>query len=478
MPDTPNARLTLPSTSEVEAKFGPHSYESALANIVHNGTLSGDRTGTGTIKLPGQSIIYSLEDGVMPLLTSKRVPFRLVFEELMWFLRGSTDIQELLDKDVHIWDEWRRNYTLQREWEIVPVKKAQHDFMNLAQPNIHQWVRVHSSAFDRINNPALKLWNQMMDISYTKGIHIAPEWCSVDTFVLDLENVPQYHLWKANPDDFVLTPWYGTQRIAPGYVVFCHRDEVPGSEPGTSVISHYLRKTPVREKVSPASFSGMVRYLADVLSVSDPHRDLRRQQAHLGGPNPQDRQYVVRPVLIDPNDMGPIYGENWRSWRTADGGTVDQIANAIHDLRTNPTSRRILVSAWNPGVVDQQALPACHALFQFLVSDDNKLDCILYQRSADMFLGVPFNIASYALLTHMVARITGLEPHSLIWFGGDCHVYQNHVDQVATLLSREPRELPTMVISGDQQDICDFSLDDFDVVGYNPHPVIKAPVSV
>ena len=176
-------------------------------------------------------------------------------------------------------------------------------------------------------------------------------------------------------------------------------------------------------------------------------------------------------------NLGPVYGAQWRHWRCEDGTEIDQIANLMNQLRNNPDSRRLIVSAWNVAQVDKMALPPCHSLFQFYVVN-NKLSCQLYQRSADLFLGVPFNIASYALLTMMIAKVCGFELGDFVHTFGDVHIYNNHREQVALQLTREPRELPKMIIHGNQRDIFDFKYEDFELVGYNPYPAIKAPVAV
>jgi thymidylate synthase len=176
-------------------------------------------------------------------------------------------------------------------------------------------------------------------------------------------------------------------------------------------------------------------------------------------------------------NLGPVYGHQWRSWPAPDGRTIDQLSQVIDTIRRNPDSRRMLVTAWNPGEVDQMALPPCHCLFQFYVAD-GKLSCQLYQRSADVFLGVPFNIASYALLTMMIAQVCGLKPGEFVHTTGDTHIYRNHFEQVATQLSREPRPLPRMLLNPDVKSIFDFKYEDFTLEGYDPWPAIKAPVAV
>lgn len=176
-------------------------------------------------------------------------------------------------------------------------------------------------------------------------------------------------------------------------------------------------------------------------------------------------------------DLGYVYGKQWRSWEATDGRVIDQISQVVDLIKNHPDSRRILVTAWNPAEIDKMALPPCHCLFQFYVAD-GKLSCQLYQRSADTFLGVPFNIASYALLTMMLAQVCGLEPGEFIHTTGDTHIYLNHLEQVNEQLSREPRPLPKMIINPDVKSIFDFKYEDFQLEGYNPYPAIKAPVAV
>jgi len=176
-------------------------------------------------------------------------------------------------------------------------------------------------------------------------------------------------------------------------------------------------------------------------------------------------------------ELGPVYGVQWRSWPTPSGEQIDQISDVIDQIRVNPDSRRLIVSAWNPADIPSMALAPCHALFQFYVAD-GKLSCQLYQRSADLFLGVPFNIASYALLTHLVAAQTGLEVGDFVWTGGDCHIYDNHVDQVAEQLTRDPFALPTLSITTRRDSIFDYTFEDFALENYEHHPAIRGAVAV
>lgn len=193
-----------------------------------------------------------------------------------------------------------------------------------------------------------------------------------------------------------------------------------------------------------------------------------------------DNRVTIWDEWADGNgDLGRIYGAQWTQWRKPDGSHVNQIEEVIESIRTNPSSRRHIVSAWNVGELDQMALPPCHAFFQFYVNEpEGTLSCQLYQRSADLFLGVPFNIASYALLTMMVAQVCDLKPGDFVHTFGDLHIYKNHLEQVKEQLSREPRPLPTMHLNPKRRKISDFAYGDFELRGYNPHPAIKAPIAV
>lgn len=304
--------------------------------VLENGTQKGDRTGTGTISTFGYQMRYDLAEG-FPIMTTKRVPFKLVVSELLWFLHGDTNIRYLLEHNNNIWNEW---------------------------------------AFER--------WVKSADY--------------------------------AGPDmtDFGLR-----------------------AESDEAFKAVYLEEM--------ASFKA--RILADDAFAA---------------------QY---------GELGNIYGKQWREWRTSTGETIDQLADLIAMIKTNPNSRRLIVSAWNPEDVPSMALPPCHTLFQFYVAD-GKLSCQLYQRSADIFLGVPFNIASYALLTHFIARETGLAVGEFVHTMGDAHLYNNHIEQVKEQLTREPRALPKLVLSDKPASIFEFDVADVTLEGYDPHPAIKAPISV
>lgn len=193
----------------------------------------------------------------------------------------------------------------------------------------------------------------------------------------------------------------------------------------------------------------------------------------------QERGVSIWNEWADPatGDLGRVYGAQWTDWRSSDGRSLNQIEDVVAQIRRNPDSRRLIVTAWNPGEIQLMALPPCHALFQFYVSD-GELSCQLYQRSADLFLGVPFNIASYAALTHMVAQVCDLQPGDFIHTLGDAHIYANHREQVEMQLAREPRPLPQLRLNAARRELCEFVYEDFELVGYDPHPPIKAPVAV
>jgi len=192
----------------------------------------------------------------------------------------------------------------------------------------------------------------------------------------------------------------------------------------------------------------------------------------------QERGVKIWDEWADENgDLGPVYGSQWRSWPDGHGGTIDQIADVVTSIRTKPDSRRHIVTAWNPAEIEDMKLPPCHCLFQFYVAD-GKLSCQLYQRSADLFLGVPFNVASYALLTAMMAQVTDLEPGEFVHTFGDLHLYHNHFEQARLQLQRAPRPLPRLTLNPDRRDIFDFEFEDFMITGYDPHPHIKAEVAV
>ena len=302
-------------------------YLDYLRHIKENGTTKTDRTGTGTKSVFGYQMRFNLEDG-FPLATTKKLPFKTITHELLWFLKGDSNLGELAKNNVHIWDEWPYKAFLIRSGKPVPKT---------------------------------------------------------------------------------------------------------GSDEWNTGIAEFIEKIKIDDAFAK-----------------------------------------------DYGELGPIYGYQWRNWPTPNGQHIDQIAQVIEQIKKSPDSRRMIVSAWNVADIEEMAkagLPPCHCLFQFYVAD-GKLSCQLYQRSCDSFLGVPFNIASYALLTSMIAHVTGLKPGEFIWTGGDCHIYLNHFEQVDTQLARTPKKLPTLKLNPNVKDIFSFTIDDFTLEGYEPEASIKAPIAV
>ncbi len=312
------------STSVVQTGEIPTPYEDLLVKIMETGNVRGDRTGTGTKSLFGEQVRYDLSEGY-PLLTTKKVRFEKMAIELVWFLRGDTNIRYLLERDVHIWTDWAFTAYLKDTQQAAPETGS-------------------------------------------------PEW---------------------------------------------------------------------KEQI--AAFE---RRIVDDAAFADKH-----------------------------GNLGQVYGAQWRKWPTTDGSIIDQIDDVIEQIKTNPESRRHIVTAWNPEFVPTSALPPCHVLFQFYVAD-GRLSCHLYQRSADMFLGVPFNIASYALLTMMIAQQTDLDPGDLVMTFGDGHIYSNHFDQVREQLGNEPYPYPTLRFARKPESISEYDLADFIVEDYQSHRFISAPIAV
>lgn len=312
------------------------AYLKLASDVLKNGHRKEDRTGTGTISTFGYQMRFDLSKG-FPLLTTKKVPFGLIKSELLWFLRGDTNIQFLLKHKNHIWDEW-----------------------------------------------AFKNW--------------------VESDEYDGPDMTDFGL-RAEEDAEFKKVYLDEKKK------FCQR------------------------------------------IVED---------------NGFAKKY---------GDLGLVYGSQWRKWKTTTGDTIDQIQNVIDEIKRNPDSRRLIVSAWNPENIPFVALPPCHTMFQFYVTD-GKLSCQLYQRSGDIFLGVPFNIASYALLTSLIAKECGLEPGEFIHTLGDAHIYSNHVNQIEEQLQREPYESPKLWLNPDKSSIFDYDMDDIKVIDYKHHDPIKAPVAV
>lgn len=463
-------------------EHGEGAYESLIKDILNGGYPSGDRTGTGTLKLSGQRLEYPLDGGVLPLLTTKRIPFRLIAEELLWFISGSTNVRDLEERDVRIWSDWRRRYRADRS--VVVVKSRSADQSTSAVPG-PEWIE--EPEHDELDRVETLYWHTI-SCAAQDSIPVHDDWLpdhpsGLDRFREDVANIPHYHYWsEANEGDFSLEPYYyGPEGgYTPELAVFLHRNErinhlraaLPASLVRLAVGDDMMERL---YRVSPETQSRYIMSLwSTVEEISHPQWSL---YTDITGDNRVDNPYYIRPSIIEDGDLGPIYGENWRAWPMPDGSKRDQLAEMVQTLKDDPGSRRNLITAWNPSSMDEAALTACHTVFQVVV-EGGRLTGILYQRSADMFLGVPFNIASYALLVHMLSHLTGIPAGKFVWMGGDCHVYNNLVEQSREQSGRVPRGFPKVRITRNVKDIDDFSIDDFEVEGYDPDPPIKGEVSV
>jgi thymidylate synthase len=313
-----------------------YSYLNLCQYVLENGAVKDDRTGTGTKSIFGYQMRFDLSEG-FPLLTTKRVPFRLVASELLWFIKGDTNIKYLLEHNNNIWNEWAF-----KKW----VESSEYDGPDMTNFGLRS---LEDEEFNKVYQQQMERFKERI----------------------------------LTDEEFAKT--YG--------------------------------------------------------------------------------------------ELGNVYGKQWREWKASTGETIDQLKDVIETIKVNPSSRRLIVSAWNPEDVPSMALPPCHTMFQFYVSE-GKLSCQLYQRSGDIFLGIPFNIASYSLLTHLVAKECGLQVGEFIHTLGDAHIYLNHIEQVETQLTREPRELPKLIIREDLKSVFECELNDLTLENYHPHPAIKAPVAV
>lgn len=430
-------------------------YEDLLQDIVDNGVYREDRTGTGTLSVFGRQMRWDLSQG-FPLITTKKVAWKAVKGELLWFLRGDTNIRWLKNNNISIWDEWAREdgslgpvYGSQwRSWPdeqrpVVEVKVREAEQVDHA--DVIVWGDEHNE-----EGRLLDLWRSVhkrasgdtADLSADKwtfgGSKVSPAWCSYEDFVDTITSVPGYAQWNMS-DDYVLTPrYYGSDVYSPETCIFMKAD-------------HLVDIPHRKEEAEAVEIDGSL-----YLSMNDYY----------------NRNNVLN--VDTPVEVKKVVAREGYVWRRRQ--FVDQIEEVIEGLKSNPFSRRLIVNSWNVSLLDDMALPPCHMTFQFYVAN-NKLSCHLYQRSADMFLGVPFNIASYSLLVYIVAQQIGLEVGDFVWTGGDCHIYTNHLEQVKEQLSREPRPYPELVLKK-RDSVDDYQIEDAQVVGYDPHPAIKGEVSV
>jgi len=473
-------------------------YLNLLRDILDHGQQRGDRTNTGTISLFGPQMEFDLQEG-FPATTTKKLLFRKVKTELLWFLRGGTNVAWLHEHNNHIWDEWMLSDlevgvpSEERPLIWVDQKNATSAPFsgNLSTLGLDA---SRGSTDDRLRNLWVKIMQRCYDSDHHnfrfyggRGVGVVKEWHDVNTFVHGVKNLPNWGHKNRSWNEYELDKdYYGATAYGPDTCVWLH----------TSENNYYtLAVCPVR--ITPPTGRPLIyltqAHAARDLDISTSAMSRYLERGSIGRPYGRSKrlegwgfEYLKRPgkflrMAFSKGDLGPVYGSMWRSWPSTNGD-IDQLAGVIHGIRNHPESRRLLVSAWNVSLIEKMALPPCHIQFQFYVrhADDGPdfLDCKMYQRSADMFLGVPFNIASYALLTHMMAQVCELRPGRFVHTFGDVHIYANHVDQVEEQLSREPGEVPSLWLNPDIDDIDGFGPKDIRLVDYKHQGVIRAPIAV
>lgn len=464
-------------------------YLDLLKKIKEEGIDSEDRTGVGTRSIFGHQMRFDLQNG-FPLVTTKKVYWKGVVYELLWFLRGDTNIKYLTDHNVNIWNCWRRPYDFDRR--IVLVKKKQKEYVpykgifpikaseaGLSDEDkklCHTWIRMMNRCYNK-NDDRYQYYG-------AKNVSVSEKWHDVKTFIEEVKKVPQYYYKKNDWNNFELDKdYYKANQYGLDTCVWLHKSENiskewiiaidPNGEIGLFDSIHKTAKDLGLSKTSVHRF---------VQSGNVVKHAKQKNKKILGWKffnlSEKDSQWLVRRKIIEDGDMGPIYGSQWRNFGGFENGCgVDQIANVIESIKNNPLSRRHIICTWNPIELPKMALPPCHAFIQFYVRN-GKLSCQLYQRSCDAFLGLPFNIASYSLLTHMIAKMCDLEVGEFVWTGGDVHIYHNHFDQVDLQLTREPLPLPTLNVKVKRDKIEDYDFDDFELINYQSYDKIPAPIAV
>lgn len=384
-------------------------YEALVHKVLTQGTEKGDRTGTGTVSLFGQQLRYDLSKG-FPLITTKKVNYNAVIGELIWFLRGDTNISYLKDNNINIWNEWADEYgflgsiygSQWRQWYHVADEYIKVDRVHVDNVDNSPYVFDEENVKTRVSPFIESLWVYLKEDNLISG-----RWRTFSVFYEEIRRVPGFNQWYRNTDEYEIAPfYYGSSKVNENSAIFL-----------------------------PLWY----------------WEELRKQYTY----EDHNEKVLTRRKVF-----------------------YDQIEDILHTLKTNPESRRIILNAWNVAEIDNMALPPCHTMFQFYV-ENGKLSGQLYQRSADLFLGVPFNIASYSLLIHMVARKVGLDVGEFVWTGGDCHIYSNHIEQVHTMLTREHTGYPEIMFANDKEtNLEDYNISDISFKGYNPHSFIAGKVAV
>lgn len=441
------------------------AYQTMLRRLLEEGAERPDRTGTGTLSLFSHEMSFDLQQG-FPLLTTKKLHLRGITEELRFFIRGEHNARWLQERRVSIWDEWRAPYLLKRPATLLPrVTPSVASVRAIAAACEREGVTPQDTQELSGERTERELWNDLMRGALSGRWTLDPRWLDRHSATEDLSRLAHQWYRAARPSDFVLSD-YG----APGH----HGPET----------SAWLRRD------EAALYQGEERDLARELMplLELPQIQLDQHSWRYGVRWNPERE-LLRLKLYDDGELGPVYGVQWRQW-PGRYGPVDQLKHLMEGLRDDPYGRRHLLSAWNPGDLPAQALPACHALVQFYVRDTGQgrsLSAKLIQRSADSFLGVPYNVASYALLIHLMARVLGYQVGELIWSGGDVHLYRDHLDVAREQLTRAPRELPQIQLAAFEQRAAPgdlvgaleaFEWSDLSLSGYAPWPHLKAAVSV
>lgn len=461
-------------------------YFELVRRVLSRGEGRKDRTGVGTIARFGESIEFDLNEG-FPIITTKRIHMPSVVAELLWFISGSTNNLDLLKMGCTIWNEWHKPYKVNAS-TILVKRKPRKDFV----PFEHG---VEGSYTEEVKSSKLyHAWDAMMGRCYranhhryplygAKGVFVSKEWHDFRVFEKDVKDIPQWLYKEHDWDNFQLDKdYYGAGYYSKDTCVWLHTAENVNSK-GVVVTfpdgdtAYYQSLTEVSKHlgISPTTCHRYIHGgVSGVLKKNN-----KKFEGFTFNYIDEDSEYLVRPALIKNGELGRIYGAQWRSWLRPDGTTVDQLAKLIEGLKNDPTSRRHILSAWNAGEIDDMALPPCHMVSQYYVDAKNKLHCMLYQRSCDIFLGLPFNIASYAILTHLLARVCGYKVGTLKIIMGDAHIYMNHIDAVKTQLKRTPfLNDVRLFINPEIKNIDDFKMEDIKLLEYSAHPAIPAPVAV
>ena len=464
-------------------------YHELLKRILNEGTQKGDRTGTGTLSVFGHQMRFDLSKG-FPLVTTKKVHWKSVVHELLWFLKGDTNIKYLNDNGVRIWDSWRKPYTLDREIVFIKPKKVKVD--NNGYNGDYSTYGMGLS-FNTIDYKLACTWKKMMRRCYDvkahnysmyggNGVFVHKDWHNPSNFINDVKNIPHWYYKKNDWNNFELDKdYFGSNIYSKESCVWLRNDEnnfyTKKSKPLKITDSEGKEYVFITTNMGARFFNISNGSISRFTKYGLPKK-LKGKNKRFNGYSFQaiKSNKLIRLKLIDDGELGSVYGKQWRSWGGKLGSTIDQISDVIEQIKTNPNSRRLIVSAWNVGELHEMALPPCHLLFQFYVND-GKLSCQLYQRSADVFLGVPFNIASYSLLIHLVANECNLEVGEFIHTIGDAHIYNNHIEQVKLQLSRDFYELPDISIRNNVK-VLDAVFDDIKLINYKSHPSIKGKVAV